>query len=98
MGGFILIARGASSLSQPSLDTQSSLGYGLIHQIQGYGLIYGGLAAVMLGILLIWALVKSGQIENIDKNIQVIADWARSQMQKEALITKELPEDDTSNN
>jgi len=48
----------------------------------------------MVGILLIWALVKSGQLENIDKNIKVIAEWAKSQLQKEGLISKELPKDD----
>lgn len=92
LGGFILIGAGMSMSTQPSLGTGFSSG--LFNQIGGLAFIYGGLAGIMVGILLIWALVKSGQIENIDKNIQIIGEWAKSQIQKEGLITKELPEDD----
>ncbi|MDW0234017.1 MAG: hypothetical protein QOK50_07350 [Nitrososphaeraceae archaeon] len=91
LGGFILIGAGASMSTQPSLGTGFS---GMLNQIGSFAFIYSGLAGIMVGILLIWALVKSGQIENIDKNIQIIAEWAKSQMQKEGLITKELPKDD----
>ncbi len=96
LGGFILIAGGARIISERGLDTQSTFGAGfseMINQIQGFGLMYGGLAAIMVGILLIWALVKSGQIENIDKNIKIIAEWAKSQMQKEGLSPNQLKEE-----
>lgn len=45
---------------------------------------------------MIWALVKSGQIENIDRNIQIIADWAESQMPEEDPTPDELPNNDDS--
>ena len=64
--------------TQRSLDTGFSSG--MFSQIGGLALIYGGLAGIMVGIFLIWALVKSGQIETIDKNIKIIAEWAKSQM------------------
>ena len=48
-----------------------------------------GLGGIMVGILLIWALVKSGQIETIDENIKIIAEWAKSQQQKDGLNSEE---------
>jgi hypothetical protein len=49
----------------------------------GNGTYHGGISTIIFGILLIWALIKSGQIENIDKNIEIIAEWARLQQEKE---------------
>jgi hypothetical protein len=92
LGGFILIGAGMRMSTQPSLGTGFSSG--LFDQIGGLALIYGGLSGITLGIVLIWALVKSGQIESIDKNIKIIAEWAKSQMRKEQLIPTELPKDD----
>jgi hypothetical protein len=77
LGGFILIGVGASISSQPSLGT--GLSSTMFNQIGDLALIYGGLGGIMVGVVLIWALVKSGQIENIDKNIKIIAEWAKSQ-------------------
>ena len=53
------------------------------NQLRGLAIIYGGISSIVLGILMIWALVKSGQIESIDKNIKIIADWITSQKAKE---------------
>ena len=82
LGGFVFIGIGASmsTQQQSSFDTGFS---NVFSQIGGLAFIYGGLSGIMIGILLIWALVKSGQIENIDKNIKIIAEWAKSQQQKE---------------
>jgi hypothetical protein len=52
-------------------------------QFGGLALVYGGVNTVVFGILIIWALVKSGQIESIDKNIKIIAEWAQSQKAKD---------------
>ena len=87
LGGFILIGVGASINSQPSLGTGLS---STMNQIGGLAFIYGGLGGIMVGILLIWALVKSGQIESIDKNIKIIAEWAKSQQQKEGLNSEKM--------
>ncbi len=76
LGGFILIAFGASLGTQTS--SQTGL-FGAINQLVSLALVYGGVSKIVLGILIIWALVKSGQIENIDKNIQIIAEWTQSQ-------------------
>ena len=81
LGGFILIAFGASLASQTS--SQTGLFGNAISQLGSLALVYGGLSTIVLGILIIWALVKSGQIENIDKNIRIIAEWTKSQQQKE---------------
>lgn len=92
MGGFILIGAGISMTTEPRFGTDFSSN--IINEIGGLAFIYGGLSAIMVGILLIWALVKSGQIENIDKNIEIIAKWAKSQMQKDGSISKEWTKDD----
>ena len=42
------------------------------------------MGTIIFGILWIWALVKSGQIENIDKNIKIIAEWAQLQQREES--------------
>jgi hypothetical protein len=76
LGGFILIGVGASISSQPTLGQGFSSS---INQIGGLAFVYGGLGGIMSGILLIWALVKSGQLENIDRNIKIIAEWTKSQ-------------------
>jgi hypothetical protein len=81
VGGFILVAFGASIGSQMSFQTGV---YGnTFNQLGGLAIIYGGVSSIVLGILMIWALVKSGQIESIDKNIKIIADWITSQKAKE---------------
>ena len=81
LGGFISIGLGASLASQTS--SQTGLFGNAISQLGSLALVYGGVSTIVLGILIIWALVKSGQIENIDKNIKIIAEWAKSQQQKE---------------
>ena len=48
--------------------------FGAFNDLTILALIYGGLAGIMFGILVIWALVKSGQIESIEKNIKIIAE------------------------
>ena len=82
IGGFAFIAIGAGMSTQ-----QANFGTGLFanvfNQIGGLAFIYGGMNGILIGILLIWGLVKSGQIENIDKNIEIIAEWARLQQEKE---------------
>jgi hypothetical protein len=81
VGGFILVAFGASVGSQMSFQTAP---YGnTLNQLGGLAIIYGGVSSIVLGILMIWALVKSGQIESIDKNIKIIAEWITSQKDKE---------------
>jgi len=82
IGGFVFIGIGTSISTQ-----QASFGTGLFanvfNQIGGLAFIYGGLNGILIGILLIWGLVKSGQIENIDKNIEIIAEWTKSQKAKD---------------
>ena len=82
VGGFVFIGIGASLSTQ-----QASIGTGLFanvfNQIGGLAFVYGGLNGILIGILLIWGLVKSGQIENIDKNIKIIAEWAKLQLKQE---------------
>lgn len=81
IGGFILVAFGASVGSQMNFQPGP---YGnTFNQLGGIAIIYGGVSSIVLGILMIWALVKSGQIESIDKNIKIIAEWAKSQQEKE---------------
>lgn len=80
LGGFVLIGVGAHISSQPSLGV--GLSSSMFNQIGGLALVYGGLSGIMIGILIIWALVKSGQIESIDKNIKIIAEWTKSQKGK----------------
>jgi len=82
LGGFILIAFGASLGSQTSSQT-GLFGNAINHQLVSLALVYGGVSTIVLGILIIWALVKSGQLENIDKNIQIIAKWTQSHKVKE---------------
>ena len=81
LGGFILIAFGASLGSQTS--SQTGLFGNAINQLVSLALVYGGVSTIVLGILIIWALVKSGQLENIDKNIQIIAKWTQLHKVKE---------------
>jgi hypothetical protein len=81
VGGFILVAFGASIGSQLSFETAT---YGnMFNQLGGLVIIYGGVSSIVLGILMIWALVKSGQIESIDKNIKIISEWITSQKDKD---------------
>lgn len=98
IGGVLLLASGFSAYSRSSYDTNlgTGLDLGVFSQLGGLALIYGGFTGITLGIVLIWALVKSGQIESIDKNIEIIADWAKSQMQNEGSDDDELPEDEKS--
>lgn len=98
LGGILLLISGFSA----SFESSYNSGFGgsdalssVFDQLRGLGLIYGGFSAITLGLLLIWALIKSGQIENIDKNIQIIAEWAKSQMQKEDLSSNELKDEDS---
>ena len=77
LGGFILIGLGVAISSQPTGM------FGGFYDLTILALIYGGLAGIIFGILVIWALVKSGQIESIEKNIKIIAEWTQSQKVKE---------------
>ena len=72
LGGFILIGVGANMSTQPSFDT--GLSSGMFNQIGALALVYGGLNGILIGILLIWGLVKSGQIESMEKSLKKIAD------------------------
>lgn len=81
LGGFIFIAFGLQLGSQSS--SESGLSSSMFNQIGSLAFVFGGLGGIIFGILLIWGLVKSGQMENIDKNIKIIAEWAKSQQQKE---------------
>lgn len=84
VAGFVLIGSGVNLSTQPSVETGISGLYGnMFSQFGGLALGYGGVNTVVFGILIIWALVKSGQIESIDKNIKIIAEWAKSQKEKE---------------
>jgi hypothetical protein len=80
--GFILIAYGLFLGSQSS-STWSSDSIWMFIQMGSIALVYGGFGTIVLGVLLIWGLVKSGQLESIYKNIKIIAEWAKSQQQKE---------------
>jgi hypothetical protein len=82
IGGFVLVGIGSGIMSQPTIQ-RGMPSFGMFTQLGGFALVYGGVGTIVFGILLIWALVKSGQIENIDKNIQIIAGWARLQQKKE---------------
>jgi len=82
IGGFILVGIGSGIMSQPNMQ-QGLPSFGMLNQLGGFALVYGGAGTIVFGILLIWALVKSGQIENIDKNIKIIAEWARIQQDKQ---------------
>lgn len=96
-GGILLLASGFYAYSRIyDVALTMSVNSSVFSQLGSLALIYGGLSGITLGIVLIWALVKSRQIENIDKNIKIIAEWAKSQMQKEGVISKVLPEDDKS--
>jgi hypothetical protein len=81
IGGFILLALGGSVGSQS--NTHPGLYGNTFNQIGGIALVYGGISAIILGILMIWALVKSGQIESIDKNVKISAEWIKSQKKVE---------------
>ena len=61
----------------------------MFNQIGSIAFVFGGLGGIIFGILLIWGLVKSGQMENIDKNIKIIAEWAKSQQQAQGKLTKD---------
>lgn len=81
IGGFILLGFSANIASQ--FGSQPGLYGDTFKQLGGLALLYGGVSTIILGIIMIWALVKSGQIESIDKNIKVIAEWIKSQNQEE---------------
>lgn len=83
VAGFVLIGSGVNLSTQTNVETDISGLGNMFSQFGGLALIYGGVNTVVFGILLIWALVKSGQIESIDKNIKIIAEWAQSQKEKE---------------
>lgn len=93
LGGFVLIGIGVSMSTQQQSSFDTDLSFNMFSQIGGLAFIYGGLSGIMIGILLIWALVKSGQIENIDKNIKIIAEWAKSQQQKERDKVQSMKDD-----
>ena len=84
VAGFVLIGLGANLSTQTSFETGLSGLYGnMFSQFGGSALVYGGVSTIVFGILIIWALVKSGQIESIEKNIKIIAEWTQSQKVKE---------------
>ena len=85
VAGFVLIGSGVNLSTQTNVETETdAFGLGnIFSQFGGLALVYGGVNTVVFGILIIWALVKSGQIESIDKNIKIIAEWAQSQIAKE---------------
>ena len=86
VAGFVLVGLGASLSTQTSFQTGLSGLYGnMFSQFGGLALVYGGVSTIVFGILIIWALVKSGQIESIDKNIKIIAEWTQSQKEKEGI-------------
>lgn len=87
IGGFAFIGIGVS-MSTQQVNFGTGLFANVFNQIGGLAFIYGGMNGILIGILLIWGLVKSGQIENIDKNIEIIAEWAKSQQQKEGLSSR----------
>jgi hypothetical protein len=76
VAGFILIGSGANLSTQTSFET--GLYGNMLSQFGGLALVYGGVNTVVFGILIIWALVKSGQIDSIEKNIKIIAEWTQS--------------------
>ena len=61
----------------------------MYNQLFTISFLFGSLGGIIFGIMLIWGLVKSGQMENIDKNIKIIAEWAQLQ-QKESKVDEEL--------
>lgn len=81
VAGFILIGVGANLSTQTS--SQPGLFGNMFSQFGGLAFVYGGASTIVFGVLIIWALVKSGQIESIDKNIKIIAEWIQSQKVKE---------------
>jgi hypothetical protein len=86
LSGFIILAFAAITSSITSQASFQPGPYGTtLSQLGALALVYGGITTIVLGILIIWALVKSGQIENIDKNIKIIAEWAKSQEVKSGL-------------
>ena len=82
IAGFVLVGMGFGIMSQQTVETGLP-SFGIFNQLGGFALVYGGIGTIIFGILLIWALVKSGQIENIDKNIKIIAEWAKLQLKQE---------------
>ena len=88
VAGFVLIGSGVNLSTQTNVETETDVfGLGkMFSQLGGLALVYGGVNTVVFGILIIWALVKSGQIESIDKNIKIIAEWAQSQKAKEGKL------------
>lgn len=87
IGGFIFIAISYTLSSQSSLQT--GLMSSMYNQLFTVAFLFGGLGGIIFGIVLIWGLVKSGQMENIDKNIKIIAEWAESQ-QKQRMVDEEF--------
>jgi hypothetical protein len=73
---FILIGSGANLSTQTSFET--GLYGNMLSQFGGLALVHGGVSTIVFGILIIWALVKSGQIDSIEKNIKIIAEWTQS--------------------
>jgi DNA repair exonuclease SbcCD ATPase subunit len=87
IGGFIFIAISYTLSSQSSLQT--GLMSSMYNQLFTVAFLFGGLGGIIFGIMLVWGLVKSGQMENIDKNIKIIAEWAESQ-QKQRKVDEEF--------
>lgn len=83
VAGFVLIGSGVNLSTQTNVEPDMFGLSNMFSQFGGLALVYGGVNTVVFGILIIWALVKSGQIESIDKNIKIIAEWARSQKEKQ---------------
>ena len=84
VAGFVLVGLGASLSTQTNIQTGLSGVFGnTFSQFGGLALAYGGVSTIVFGILIIWALVKRGQIESIDKNIKIIAEWTQSKKEKE---------------
>jgi hypothetical protein len=92
IAGFVLVGIGFAVMSQETVE-RGLQSFGIFNQLGGFALVFGGIGTINYGILLIWALVKSGQIENIDKNIKIIAEWARLQQKGEPSSEHDLKDE-----
>jgi len=93
IAGFVLVGIGFGIMSQQTVGETGLPSFGIFNQLGGFALVYGGIGTTIFGILLIWALVKSGQIENIDRNIKIIAEWAQLQNKQEPSSEYNLEEE-----
>jgi hypothetical protein len=92
IAGFVLVGIGFGIMNQQTTE-RGLQSFGIFNQLGGFALLYGGIGTIIFGILLIWALIKSGQIENIDKNIKIIAQWAQLQQKGESSPQIDLEEE-----